>query len=110
MKEKLINSLNNTRNASHLIRVIAGGYVAYLGGTVVYGRFNGDEVTIPLLLCAIALVLVGAAIAFLGLYAVLNGYSIEYKGKKPWAASDEDEEEKLQDAQSGEDENTDEDI
>ena len=72
------------RSSSHILRSILGGYVTYLGGSIIYDFFAGEEVTTAQLLCAFPLALVGLVIVAVGLYAVLNGYSVEYNGSKPW--------------------------
>lgn len=93
MKEKLINILNGTKNSVHFIRVILGGYVAYNCGKVAVSFFTKDDVT-PLLFIGSAIVaLLGLAIALIGIWAIVKGYSVEYKGKSPWAVPDDDEEE-----------------
>ena len=98
-KEKLIAWMKRQRNSSHLIRIIAGGYVAYLGACVFADYFKGEaDAGIGLILCAALILLAGAAIAVVSLYAYLNGYSVEFGGRKPWETPEEEEPEELEEA------------
>ena len=93
-KEKLIAWMKRQRNSSHLIRLIAGGYVAYLGACVFVDYFKGKaDAGFVLILCAALIMLAGAAIAVVTLYAYLNGYSVEFGGRKPWETPEEEPEE-----------------
>ena len=103
-KEKLIAWLKTQRNSSHLIRVVAGGYVAYLGGCVFSDYFKGEaEAGFVLVLCAALLMLVGAAIAVVSLYAYLNGYSVEFGGQKPWETPEEEPEKETEELEESSD-------
>lgn len=93
MKEKLIADLNNTKNSSHLIRLIGCGYVALTCGKVALSFFTGDDVSLILMLCAALLTLLALAIALISLWALAKGYSAEYKGTPPWQQPDETESE-----------------
>ncbi len=99
MKEKLINMLNGTRNTAHVLRTIVGAYVVYICGKVAVDYFRTDEVTLPLMLGAAVVALCGLAISLLGLWALIKGYSIEYKGTPPWTMTEDetDETEQLPD-------------
>jgi len=91
MKEKLIDILKRTKFSAHIIRAIVGAYVAYTCGKVAVAYFTSDEVTIALFIGAVIIALLGAAIALLGLWAIVKGYSIEYNGRAPWEDPPEEE-------------------
>lgn len=92
MKEKLINDLNNTKNATHVIRIIGCGYVAVTCGKVVLAYFDKGGVSLALMLCASVLTLIALGIAVISLWATAKGYCVEYKGKAPWTSAGADEE------------------
>ena len=92
MKEKLINDLNNTKNATHVIRIIGCGYVAVTCGKVVLAYFDKGDVSLALMLCASVLTLIALGIAVISLWATAKGYCVEYKGKAPWTSAGADEE------------------
>lgn len=103
-KEKLIAWMKRQRNSSHLIRIIAGGYVAYLGACVFSDYFKGKaDAGIGLILCAALILLAGAAIAVISLYAYLNGYSVEFGGRKPWEAPEEEPEDQPEELEESSD-------
>lgn len=98
MKEKLINDLNNTKNATHVIRIIGCGYVAVTCGKVVLAYFDKGDVSLALMLCASVLTLIALGIAVISLWATAKGYCVEYKGKAPWTSAGADEEATEEDA------------
>lgn len=81
MKEKLIAWLNSRNYTSHMMRLLVGGYIAYLGIDIFLDLYKTGEYSIPLCLCAGLMILCGAPIAVISLYGVVSGYSKEYKGK-----------------------------
>lgn len=81
MKEKLIAWMNGRNYNSHLLRMIVGGYIAYMGIQIMLNQYRDGAFQVILSLCAIFLILAGTPIALISLYAVLHGYSEEYKGK-----------------------------
>ncbi len=87
MKEKLINNLNNTKNTAHYLRIIACAYVAYTCGNVCVEYFRGDDVSLVLLILSAIIAILAFCIAAVSLWAVLKGYSVEYNGNPPWAAT-----------------------
>ncbi|MGM9604082.1 MAG: hypothetical protein ACI3XG_03380 [Faecousia sp.] len=91
MMEKLKGWMNSRRYNSHLMRLIVGGYVAYLGGKIIVNQYHDGAFSLPLTLCAILLIVLAAPVALISLYAVFNGYSAEYKGKTSPADSSQEE-------------------
>lgn len=81
MMEKLKDWMNSRRYNSHLMRLLVGGYVAYLGGKIMVNQYQAGSFSLPLSLCAILLIVLAVPVALISLYAVFNGYSVEYKGK-----------------------------
>lgn len=81
MKEKLIAWMNGRNYNSHLLRMIVGGYIAYMGIQIMLNQYRDGAFQVILSLCAILLILAGTPVALISLYAVLHGYSEEYKGK-----------------------------
>lgn len=81
MKEKLISWLNSRNYTSHMMRMLVGGYIAYLGIDIFLDMYKSGEYTIPLCLFGGIMILCGAPIAVISLYGVTSGYSKEYKGK-----------------------------
>lgn len=81
MLEKLIAWMNSRRYNSHLMRLLVGGYIAYMGIQIMINQYNDGAYDLPLSACAILLIVLGMPIALISLYAVFNGYSVEYKGK-----------------------------
>lgn len=91
MMEKLKGWMNSRRYNSHLMRLIVGGYVAYLGGKIMVNQYQNGAFSLPLSLCAILLIVLAAPVVLISLYAVFNGYSAEYKGKTNFSDSSQDE-------------------
>ena len=92
MKEKLIAWMNSRRYNSHLMRLLVGGYVVYLGGKILSNLYKDGVFPPALTLCALVLILLGLPVALLSLWACLNGYSTEYKGKPDfWKGRQEEE-------------------
>ena len=87
MMEKLKAWMNSRRYNSHLMRMIVSGYVAYLGGKIMYNQYHDGAFSLPLSLCAILLIVLAVPVALISLYAVFNGYSTEYKGKTNFSDS-----------------------
>lgn len=81
MKEKLIGWMNSRRYNSHLMRLIVGGYVSYLGFQIILDLYKKGQFELGLVLCALLLLIAGLPVAAISLYAVIFGYSLEYKGK-----------------------------
>lgn len=81
MKEKLIAWMNSRRYNSHLMRLLVGGYIVYLGLKILSNLYHDGSFPPALTLCAAALILLGLPVALLSLWACLNGYSTEYQGK-----------------------------
>lgn len=81
VKEKLIQWMNSRGSSSHLMRLLVGGYIAYLGVQIILDLYKRGQMDVPLLLCALILLMAGLPVAGISLYAVFNGYSAEYKGK-----------------------------
>lgn len=81
MKEKLIAWMNCRRYNSHLMRLLVGGYIVYLGAKIMKNQADEGTFSPALSICAVMLILFGLPVALLSLYAVYNGYSEEYKGK-----------------------------
>lgn len=81
MKEKLTEWMNSRRYNSHLMRLLVGGYVVYLGGQIMVNQYRDGAFSLPLSLCAVLLIILGLPVAIISLYAVYNGYSVEYQGK-----------------------------
>ena len=79
--EKLKNWMNSRRYNSHLMRLIVCGYIAYLGGKIMVNQYRDGVFSLPLSFCAILLIVLAVPAALISLYAVFNGYSVEYKGK-----------------------------
>lgn len=92
MKEKLINDLKNTKNTSHYLRIIACTYVAYTCGKVCVEFFSDGDVQPVLLILSAILAILAIGIVAISLWAVLKGYSVEYSGTPPWAATADDNE------------------
>ena len=92
MKEKLIRNLSATKSSAHIIRALVGGYVVYTCGSVVVSYFKTDEVSLLLLAGSLIVTLFGLSILALSLWAIAKGYSVEYQGKAPWAAYDDEAE------------------
>ena len=92
MKEKLIAWMNSRRYNSHLMRLIVGGYVAYLGIKIIVNQAEAGQFSVPMTLCALLLAICGVPITLISIYAVINGYSIEYKGKTDIFSADGNEE------------------
>ena len=80
MKGKLIAWMNSRRYNSHLMRLLVGGYVAYLGGKIMKNQAQAGSFDPILSICAVFLILFGLPVALISLYAVYHGYSVEYKG------------------------------
>ena len=92
MKEKLIAWMNSRRYNSHLMRLLVGGYIVYLGGKILSNLYKDGVFPPALTLCALVLILLGLPVALLSLWACLNGYSTEYKGKPDfWKGRQEEE-------------------
>lgn len=81
MKEKLLAWMNSRRYNSHLMRLLVGGYIVYLGGRILANLAADGAFPVALTLCAVLLVLLGLPVALISFYACLNGYSSEYQGK-----------------------------
>lgn len=81
MKEKLLAWMNSRRYNSHLMRLLVGGYIVYLGGKILANLAADGAFPVALTLCAVLLILLGLPVALISFYACLNGYSSEYKGK-----------------------------
>ena len=81
MKEKLIAWMNSRRYNSHLMRLLVGGYIVYLGVKIMKNQADEGSFSPALSVCAVILILLGLPVALISLYAVYNGYSEEYKGK-----------------------------
>ena len=99
MMDKLKAWMNSRRYNSHLMRLIVGGYVAYLGGKIMVNQYHDGTFSLPLSLCAILLIVLAAPVALISLYAVFNGYSTEYKGNTNISDSSQDE---LEESKEGE--------
>lgn len=91
MMEKLKAWMNSRRYNSHLMRLIVGGYVAYLGGKIMVNQYHAGTFSLPLSLCAILLIVLAVPVALISLYAVFNGYSAEYKGRTDLSDPSQDE-------------------
>ena len=96
MKEKFIAWMNSRRYNSHLMRLLVGGYVVYLGCKIMKNQADAGSFSTALSICAVLLIVLGLPVALISLYAVYNGYSTEYQGKtdrkKFWDSSSEEEE------------------
>ena len=103
MKEKLINDLKNTKNTSHYLRIIACTYVAYTCGKVCVEFFSDGDVQPVLLILSAILAILAIGIVAISLWAVLKGYSVEYSGTPPWAATADDNESEPLPEESGAD-------
>lgn len=79
--EKLKRWMNSRRYNSHLMRLIVCSYIAYLGGKITVNQYQDGTFSLTLSFCAILLIVLAVPVALISLYAVLNGYSVEYKGK-----------------------------
>lgn len=77
MKQKLDTWLRASSETAHYLRLVVGGYIAYLGGDIILGFIRGEAGGAPLLALSIFLVLAGAAVAAVCLYALLRGLSLE---------------------------------
>lgn len=87
MREKLKRWMNSRRYNSHLMRLIVCGYIAYLGGKIMVSQYQDGVFSLPLSFCAILLIVLAVPVALISLYAVFNGYSVEYKGKTNFSDS-----------------------
>lgn len=94
MKEKLIAWMNSRRYNSHLMRLLVGGYVVYLGGKILSNLYKDGAFPPALTACALALILLGLPVAALSLWACLNGYSTEYQGKPDFWKGRQEEDKK----------------
>ena len=83
MKEKLINWMNSRRYNSHLMRLLVGVYIAYMGGKIMVNQYRDGVFSLPLSFCAVLLIVLALPVALISMYAVCHGYSVEYKGKTP---------------------------
>lgn len=83
MKEKLIAWMNSRNYTSHMMRMLVGGYIAYLGIDIFLDMYKSGAYSIPLCLFGGLMILCGAPIAVISLYGVVSGYSKEYKGNIP---------------------------
>lgn len=81
MLQKLKNWMNSRRYQSHTMRLIVGGYIAYLGFDIMLDQYKKGSFDPLLSVIAVLMILLGTPIALLSLYAVVYGYSTEYQGK-----------------------------
>lgn len=91
MKEKLIAWMNSRRYNSHLMRLLVGGYVVYMGGKILSNLYQDGAFPPALTVCAVLLIVLGLPVVLLSLWACLNGYSTEYKGKPNFGKDRQDE-------------------
>ena len=92
MKEKLINWMKAAPKVSHTIRILAGGYLAYLS----YGMFTdpASEINAFVILCGVFFAIIGAFLLVCSLIALNKGYYSDYIDM---SAIDEEEESNTQD-------------
>jgi len=92
MKEKLINWMKAAPKVSHTIRILAGGYLAYLS----YGMFTDptSEINAFVILCGALFAIIGAFLLISSLIALNKGYYSDYIDM---SAVDEEEESDTQD-------------
>lgn len=103
MKDKLLAWMNSRQYNSHLMRLLVGGYIVYLGGKILSNLAQDGAFPLLLTLCAVLLILLGLPVALISLYACLNGYSSEYKGKPNfWKEKRGDTQDSTQDTDSQE--------
>ena len=77
MKDRIIERLKQTSSTTHYLRLIVGGYVVYLGGGILWDAIQGAAVEALMLVLASVLVLCGAAIVGMCLYALIKHYTLE---------------------------------
>ncbi len=72
MKEKIIRSMKRTPQVSHYLRLAVGGYIAYLGGTIIWDVLNGKAAEPLQIVLSCVLVICGVIIVGLSMYALLK--------------------------------------
>lgn len=87
MMDKLKDWMNSRRYNSHLMRLIVSGYIVYLSGKIMVNQYREGAFSLPLSLCAVLLIGLAAPVVLISLYAAINGYSVEYKGKNIFSQS-----------------------
>jgi len=78
MKEKFIASLKRAPKASHTIRVLAGGYLAYTAYQI-FKELDKGQNDFLIIVFAIFFAIVGVILAGSSLYALSNYYYAENK-------------------------------
>ena len=93
--EKLKLMLSRQRSGSHILRVLAGGYLVYLA----YGIFTDAAGSKPIwvLLCGAVFAVFGLIVALSSLYALCSGHFLEQVQSDEAAAKEAEGEEESED-------------
>ena len=83
MKEKIIASLKRAPKASHTIRVLAGGYLAYTAYQI-FNELGSGQNDFLIIAFAVIFVIVGLLIGGSSLYALNKYYYAENKAGDDW--------------------------